>query len=91
MLKSTEKCGIVMGIENAADMSRAVRIVMFPESMVSMISFGSGVACPKKSGGPKKFSLLVSSKSYNKQTWDPHIKKKLFNLFNGIVLFSGGV
>ena len=51
----------------------------------------SGVASPKKVGGPSHFSLLVSSKSYNIHTYRippaPIYKK----LFNGFVLISGGV
>ena len=43
---------------------------------------------PKKSGGPKLFSLLVSSKIYNIHAWDPLYIKKLFN---GFALISGGV
>ena len=40
MLKSVESV-LWSRISNAADMSRAVRIVIFPESMVSMMSFVS--------------------------------------------------
>ena len=51
---------------------------------------GSGVASPKKVGGPNHVSLLVSSKSYNIHTWGtpPYMWKKLFN---GFALIPRGV
>ena len=52
--------------------------------------FGPGsVASPAQNcGGPNHFSLLVSSKSYNINTWVSPIYK---NLLNGFSLISGGV
>ena len=52
---------------------------------------GSGVASPKKVGGPNHISLLVSSKSSNTNihAWDTPLY--IYKLFNGFALISGGV
>ena len=39
MLKSMTKCNVIYRVSKAADISKAVRIVMYPDSIVSMISF----------------------------------------------------
>ena len=41
MLTSMKECNVVQSIKRVADISKAVRIVIFQESVVSMISFVS--------------------------------------------------
>ena len=49
-------------VSNAADMSRAVRIVIFPESMVSMMSFvslSSNGICDRQTAKGRNWEIWI--------------------------------